>query len=118
MKSLTQFSVAVVLIVLASHLCIAQITLHEHRSPDPNLASSNSLEDYSIASLSKSHLSADPPELVEKSDGPGFTREFLSVMWRAGDTIDPDTLPAKTKTEAETASGDGTVPDADPEANP
>jgi hypothetical protein len=48
---------------------------------------------------------------------------FVDLAWVrqkkiAGDTIDPDTLPAKTKAEAETASGDGTVPDADPEANP
>ena len=44
---------------------------------------------------------------------------FVDLAWVrqkkiAGNTIDPDTLPAK----AEAASADGTGPDAEPEANP
>jgi hypothetical protein len=79
---------ALALLTLVSASASAQTKLREHHVPDPNLASSNSLEDYSVASLDKSHLSTDPAELVEKSEGSGFTREFLSVMWRAGDRID------------------------------
>ena len=44
---------------------------------------------------------------------------FVDLAWVrqkkiAGNTIDPDTLPAK----AELADADGTGPDAEPEANP
>jgi len=56
-------------------------------SSDPNAPSATSLEDFSTASLDRSQLRADPPELVERSDGPGFTRDFLNVQWRPGDNI-------------------------------
>jgi hypothetical protein len=79
------FVFALLLVVSSA---FAQTELREHHTPDPNLASTSSVEDYSVASLGKSHLSTDPPELVEKSEGSGFTREFLSVMWRPGDRID------------------------------
>ena len=64
----------------------------------PNAASSKSVEDLSKASLSSSQLHADPPELVEKADKQGFTREFVAVQWRPGDRIYLYVvLPAKVK---------------------
>jgi hypothetical protein len=54
---------------------------------DPNAASSKSVEDLSKASLSRSQLHADPPELIEKADNKDFIREFVAVQWRPGDRI-------------------------------
>ena len=67
---------------------LGQVSSHDLQAKDPSAPSSSSIEDYSVASLSKSQLHSDPPELVEKSDGTGFTREFFSVEWRPGDNID------------------------------
>ncbi len=57
------------------------------RRPDPNAPSTGSREDYSIVSLDKSDLRADPPELVEKSENADFVREFVHVQWRPLDSI-------------------------------
>lgn len=54
---------------------------------DPNAASSKSVEDLAIAALSGSQLHADPPQLLEKAEIKGFTREFLAVQWRPLDRI-------------------------------
>jgi len=79
-------------IVLAASLMVstsaAQVQRKQILTADPNAPSSSSVEDVSTASLAKSQLHSDPPELVEKSEGPGFVREFFSVQWRAGDNID------------------------------
>ena len=65
----------------------AQARSEPSASPDPNAPSATSVEDFSTASLNRSQLHADPPELVEKSEGPGFTREFVNLQWRPGDNI-------------------------------
>ncbi len=75
-------------LALAIHICAAQDQTKLLRSADPNAPSSSSVEDFSTASLATSQLHPDTPELVEKSDGPGFVREFFSVAWRPGDNID------------------------------
>jgi hypothetical protein len=88
MKSTTQFTALVMLALSLTASIAAQVKARELMKSDPNVISNTSLEDYSVASLDKSQLHADPPELVEKSEGPGFVREFLSVAWRPGDNID------------------------------
>lgn len=62
--------------------------LQPRHMADPNDPSTRSVEDFSVASLTNSQMHASPPELVEKSEGPGFVREFFSVAWRPGDNID------------------------------
>src|ERR1700682_4912581 len=65
---------------------------------DPNAASSSSVEDLFQASLSRSQLHADRPELIEKAETKDFTREFVAVQWRSGDRIYLYVvLPAKVK---------------------
>jgi len=54
---------------------------------NPSAPSASSVEIFSSASLAGSQLHADPPELVEQSDGTGFVREFVNVRWRPGDDI-------------------------------
>jgi|SRR5882672_3052899 len=89
MKSVIQFVTLVILILsLLVPVGAAQVKSRELLKSNPNAPASSSLEDYSVASLAKSQLHANPPELVEKSEGPGFVREFLSVAWRPGDNID------------------------------
>ncbi len=54
---------------------------------DANPPSSKSVEDLGDASLSSSHLFADPPVVLEKAENKDFTREFIAVQWRPGDRI-------------------------------
>lgn len=54
---------------------------------DPNAASTTSVENLAKAALSGSQLHADPPQLLEKAEIKGFTREFLAVQWRPLDRI-------------------------------
>jgi hypothetical protein len=89
MKSVIPFPALVLPVVMV--LCsigLGQVNSRDLQAKDPNAPSSSSVEDYSVASLNKSHLQSDPPELVEKSEGTGFTREYFSVQWRPGDNID------------------------------
>ena len=65
----------------------AQMKSQDLLKADPNAPSNTSVEDYSVPSLAKSNLHADPAEVVEKSEGPGFVREFVNVAWRPGDNI-------------------------------
>src|SRR5882757_138571 len=44
-------------------------------------------EDFSTASLATSQLHPEPPELVERSEEPGYISEWLTVGWRADDPI-------------------------------
>ena len=87
MKSAIQFATLVIVVASLTVSAGSQVKPHRLLS-DPNSPSNGSVEDYSVASLAKSQLHPDPPELVEKSEGPGFVREFLSVAWRPGDNID------------------------------
>ena len=73
---------------LALLSALAQVKSRELPVLDPNAPASHSVEDYAVASLAGSQLHANPAELVEKSEGPGFVREFVSVGWRPGDNID------------------------------
>ncbi|HWZ81841.1 MAG TPA: prolyl oligopeptidase family serine peptidase [Terriglobales bacterium] len=79
---------AVVIVALLLMVSVGDGQVRSHREPDPSAPSSGSVEDFSVPSLSQSQLHADAPELVEKSEGTGFTREFYSVEWRPGDNID------------------------------
>ena len=65
----------------------AQIIVKELEKPDPAAPSTSSREDYSTASLAKSDLHADPPEVVSRDEEADFVREFIHVKWRAGDPI-------------------------------
>jgi hypothetical protein len=56
-------------------------------APHSSVASSESVEDFSSASLSSSHLHTDPPVVMEKADKKNFTREMIALQWRPGDRI-------------------------------
>jgi cephalosporin-C deacetylase-like acetyl esterase len=53
----------------------------------PVSAANSGPEDFPTASLVGSQLHPDPPELVEKTEEPGYTREWVTVQWRPGDPI-------------------------------
>src|SRR5258707_10032859 len=44
-------------------------------------------EDFSTASLATSQLHPEPPELVERSEEPGYISEWVTVRWRAEEPI-------------------------------
>src|SRR3982751_1578794 len=44
-------------------------------------------EDLFSASLATSRLVPDPPELVERTEGPGYISEWITVRWRPDDAI-------------------------------
>lgn len=55
-------------------------------------------EDFSNASLATSHLTANPPELVERDEEPGYISEWITLRWRPDDPIYLYVVrPAKTK---------------------
>ena len=89
MKSGIYFTIVVsVMVFVAVSIGYGQVKLQELRPPDPSLPSTASVENFSAASLSKSRLHSDTPQLVEKDEEPEFIHEFYRVQWRAGDPID------------------------------
>ena len=88
MKSVIQFATLVLsALLLGAPVGTAQTKYQDLLKADPNAPSNTSIEDYSAPSLAKSQLHADAPQVVERSEGPGFVREFVSVAWRPADTI-------------------------------
>jgi hypothetical protein len=72
---------AALLVVLALAVVISAAQLR------PVPAANSGPENFSTASLTGSQLHPDPPELVERTEEPGYTREWLTVQWRPGDPI-------------------------------
>jgi hypothetical protein len=87
MKSVITLRAILFLVLSLTLAASAQVYSKQPGPSDSRSPSGGSEEDLSTASLSTSQLHADRPELVEKSDGDGFVREFVNVQWRPGDNI-------------------------------
>jgi hypothetical protein len=87
MKSVVNLRAFLILVLSLTLSASAQVNSKQPGPSDSRSPSGASEEDLSTASLSTSHLHPDRPELVEKSDGDGFVREFVNVQWRPGDNI-------------------------------
>ena len=83
MKIISHIATRLLFLVLTASLSIAESAI----GPAPTVASASSGEDYSSASLTGSQLHPDPAELVESTEEPGYTREWIAVQWRPKDLI-------------------------------
>src|SRR5580765_1344985 len=88
MKSVCYLRASILLVFLLAASTLVQVKSSQVRAADPNAPSSASVEDFSVASLSKRQLHPDAPEAVATDTQPEFIHEFFRVQWRAGDPID------------------------------
>lgn len=82
MKLAVRIAARLSFVLLAASLSIAQSPL---ASVPSRAASTN--EDFSSVSLTTSDLQPKPPELIESTEEPGYTREWVTVQWRPKDPI-------------------------------